>query len=257
VTSPSGTTAQPGTAGSATAEPPVLAYGAVLRPVRQGNAFEETVERLLQVIKLGVAPLGARLPAERDLSLRLGVSRATLRDAIAALQRAGYVESRRGRYGGTFVRTVPVSPPAPERSAAQLAAVLDDVLAMRRAVEMGAAELAASRDLQRGEVEHLRQIVADCADAAPEEYRRADSRLHLAIAELSGSPSLTAAVADVRVRVNDLLDRIPLLATNIKHSNAQHRRIVAAVLDGLPEEARQATAEHLDGSAALLRGFLG
>jgi hypothetical protein len=54
-----------------TAERPALAYDAVLRPVRQGNAFEETVERLLQVIKLGMAPR-RRLPAERDLSLRLG-----------------------------------------------------------------------------------------------------------------------------------------------------------------------------------------
>jgi DNA-binding transcriptional MocR family regulator len=109
-----------------TAERPALAYDAVLRPVRQGNAFEETVERLLQVIKLGMAPVGGRLPAERDLSLRLGVSRATLRDAIAALQRAGYVESRRGRYGGTFVRAIPLTRPAPMRTAAERIAELDD-----------------------------------------------------------------------------------------------------------------------------------
>lgn len=238
-------------------EPPALAYDAVLRPVRQGNAFEETVERLLQVIKLGVAPLGGRLPAERDLSLRLGVSRATLREAIAALQRAGYVESRRGRYGGTFVRAIPTSRPVPSRTAVQLAAVLDDALAMRRVVEVGAAELAAARRLESGEVEHLEQALDHCCHAQPREYRRIDSRLHLAIAELSGSPSLTAAVADVRVRVNELLDRIPLLDTNIRHSDAQHQRIVAAVLDDDPEQARAVMDEHLAGSAALLRGFLG
>ena len=44
-----------------------------------------------------------RLPAERELATRLGVSRPTLRDAIRSLAEAGYVESRRGRSGGTFV----------------------------------------------------------------------------------------------------------------------------------------------------------
>ena len=241
----------------AAADPPALAYDAVLRPVRQGNAFEETVERLLQVIKLGVALVGERLPAERDLSLRLGVSRATLREAIADLQRTGYLESRRGRYGGTFVLAIPGSPPAPSRPVHQLVAELDDALAIRRAVEIGAAELAASRRLETGEIEHVRQALASCCSGQPQEYRRVDSRLHLAIAELSGSPSLTAAVADVRVRVNALLDQIPLLVMNIRHSNEQHQRIVAAVLDGRPAQARSAMDEHLAGSAALLRGFLG
>jgi DNA-binding FadR family transcriptional regulator len=240
-----------------TRERSALAYDAVLRPVRQGNAFEETVERLLQVIKLGMAPVGGRLPAERDLSLRLGVSRATLRDAIAALQRAGYVESRRGRYGGTFVRAIPMARPAPTRSLSERSAELDDALAMRRVVEVGAAELAAGRELEPTEVAHLEQALAACRGADPHEYRRVDSRLHLAIAELSGSASLTAAVADVRVRLNELLEAIPLLATNIRHSDTQHQSIVAAVLAGSPEQARTEMAEHLDGSAALLRGFLG
>lgn len=243
-------------AATVTTERSALAYDAVLRPVRQGNAFEETVERLLQVIKLGMAPVGGRLPAERDLSLRLGVSRATLRDAIAALQRAGYVESRRGRYGGTFVRAIPMPGPAPTRTAAERTAELDDALAMRRVVEVGAAELAAGRLLEPAEVGHLEQALESCCAAEPQEYRRFDSRLHLALAELSGSASLTAAVADVRVRVNELLEEIPLLATNIRHSDAQHQSIVAAVLAGSPERARTAMAEHLDGSAALLRGFL-
>ena len=76
---------------------------ALFRPVRAGNPFEETVERLLQAIKLGVVAPGDRLPSERDLAARLNVSRVTLREAIRALTEAGYVESRRGRYGGTFV----------------------------------------------------------------------------------------------------------------------------------------------------------
>lgn len=227
---------------------------ALFRPVRTRNAFEETVERLLQAIRLGVAAPGERLPAERDLAARLGVSRVTLREAIRALADAGYVESRRGRYGGTFVAeslpaTAPRVPPDGD---------IEDALTLRHVLESGAAEAAAARTLTPADRQTLTAALLDVSgvDTDAAEYRRRDSRLHLAIAEAAGSASLTTAVADVRTRVNELLDAIPLLAANIEHSNAQHRAIVDAILAGDAPAARHAMAEHLDGTAALLRGFL-
>ncbi len=231
------------------------ASAAVFRPVRTRNAFEETVERLLQAIRLGVAAPGERLPPERELAARLGVSRVTLREAIRAVADAGYVESRRGRYGGTFVaETLPGSP---RRDPSDVD--MEDALTMRRVLETGAAEAAAARALTPDERRHLMAALTEVdavgTDSA-EEYRRRDSRLHLAIAEVTAAPSLTTAIADVRTRVNELLDAIPLLATNIEHSNDQHRAIVSAILSGDPPAARAAMDEHLEGTAALLRGFL-
>src|SRR4051794_29044423 len=75
----------------------------VYSPVPVRNAFEVTVERLAQSIRLGVLAGGDRLPPERELADTLGVSRVTLREAIGALRAAGLIESRRGRGGGTFV----------------------------------------------------------------------------------------------------------------------------------------------------------
>ena len=114
----------------------------VLRPVRAGNAFEETVERLLTVIKLGVVGPGARFPAERELAAQLGISRLTLREAIRELHQAGYVESRRGRFGGTFVTYTPPAPDAGElrRMAIRDGDKLTDALTFRLAVETGSAE---------------------------------------------------------------------------------------------------------------------
>ncbi|HEV7654192.1 MAG TPA: FCD domain-containing protein [Mycobacteriales bacterium] len=237
------------------AEPVTAAF----RPVRGGNAFEETVERLLQAIKLGLVQAGDRLPAERELAAQLRVSRMTLREALADLQRAGYVESRRGRLGGTFVRYVPADAAVPPAGALERArtADLEDVLTLRSVLETGAAELAARRGLGPEEAALLRERLADCAAGPPSGYRQRDSRLHLALAELSGSPSLAAAVADVRVRLNDLLDAIPLLPRNIRHSEQQHTAVVEAVLAGDPDRARREMAGHVDGTAALLRGFLG
>ncbi|MGB3438219.1 MAG: FCD domain-containing protein, partial [Actinophytocola sp.] len=135
---------------------------------------------------------------------------------------------------------------------------VEDVLTLRRVLESGAAEAAAARPLTPAERQHLTVALLDVSgvDIDDGEYRRRDSRLHLAIAEATASASLTTAVADVRTRVNELLDAIPLLAVNIEHSDAQHRSIVAAILAGDPAAARQAMDEHLDGTAALLRGFL-
>lgn len=225
----------------------------LLRPLRSGNAFEETVERLLQTIRLGVVPPGRRLPAERDLALQLGVSRTTLREALTALHAAGWVEVRRGRSGGTFVRE---TAPAPGLGPVPPPAEVDDVLALRWVAEVGAVELAAQRELSAARRRELDTHLRAADAAAPEDYRRCDSRLHLALAEASGSPSLVAVVADARTRLNDLLDRIPLLGTNLQHSNVQHRRIVAAVLAADPVRARAEMVRHVEGSAALLRGFL-
>ncbi|OLR89650.1 FadR/GntR family transcriptional regulator [Actinokineospora bangkokensis] len=228
---------------------------AFLRPARTGNAFEEAVERMLQAIRLGVVPPGARLPAERDLAARLGVSRVTLREALRALQEAGYVESRRGRYGGTFVRP---DPPAPGATAlpTDLAAELEDTLTLRAVLETGAAGTAAGRALSPRLRRHLRARLQHCTGADPADYRRRDSRLHLAIAEATASPSLTDAVAGVRARLNALLDAIPLIPQNIEHSDEQHAAIITAILDGDPPAARAAMSEHLSGTASLLRGFL-
>jgi DNA-binding FadR family transcriptional regulator len=232
---------------------------AVFRPIRSGNAFEETVERLLTAIKLGVVAPGERLPSERDLAARLGVSRVTLREATRALQRTGYAESSRGRYGGTFVsETLPkLSKAAARRLAAEAGGDVEDALTLREVLEAGAAGKAASRCLAGGDRDELLSSLHECTasdDVAG--YRRKDSRLHLAIAEATGSQSLTTAVAGIRMRVNALLDAIPVLERNLRHSDVQHARIVAAILAGDEVQAREAMKEHLTATAVLLRGFL-
>jgi DNA-binding FadR family transcriptional regulator len=240
----------------------------LLRPVREGNAFEETVERLLTVIKLGLVGPGARFPAERELAAQFGISRLTLREAIRELQQAGYVESRRGRSGGTFVTGAPPAPDRRElrRLAREEGDRLTDALTFRLALETGAAEALAQ--LMAGPGGRLeppgrlaaRQVLlrrlADVNAASPQDYRRLDTVFHLSIAELTGSSLLTSACADARMRLNDLLNAIPVLQRNIDHTARQHSAIASAILAGDAARARLAVAEHLEGTAALLRGFL-
>ncbi len=259
----------------------------VWRPVRGGNAFEITVARLAQAIKLGLVAEGERLPAERDLAERLQVSRVTLREAIRALREAGYLESRRGRTGGTFVlsgsgaavstssrtrppavnraaraagltsRTAVAEPPRADavELARSMGDSLHDALDFRRVVEPGAAGLAASRTLSAVDRQHLVACLTASRDRTATR-RVADSRLHVTMAAASGSPSLAASVADVQLTLDRLLAAIPVLRRNLDHSDAQHTRIVEAILAGDCAAARAAMEEHCDGTAELLRGLL-
>ena len=289
-------------------ESPGRGLGLLLRPVHGGNAFEETVQRLLQTVRLGLIAPGERLPAERELAAMLAVSRDTLRDALKSLAEAGYLVARRGRYGGTFVTDVlpgtgadhetwdgtgvgsgnadrtgvgsahadgTVKPagagewtgrggsvsgvPAAAHPLARRvppAHEIDDALTLREILEVGAARHAAARALSQAEREQLWASLAESRAATGADYRRLDSRLHLMIGELAGSTSLVPLLAEVRMRVNELLDAIPLQGPNIVHSDRQHEEIVAAILAGRPDAAAQAMAEHLAGTALLLRGFL-
>lgn len=228
----------------------------LIKAVRPTNAYEETMQRLLQSIRLGVIPPGERLPAERDLASMLKVSRDTVREALSTLADAGYVISRRGRYGGTFVVGELPNGLGADPQCVVTAEEVGDVTVLRRVLEIGAAREAAARDLTSDERSALARALDACTNAAATDHRRLDSRLHLLIAELSGSPSLVPVAANIRTRVNALLDAIPVLEPNIAHSTEQHTAIVAAILAGRPQAAAEAMAEHLEGSAALLRGFL-
>ena len=233
----------------------------VLRPIRAHHAFEACVEQLAIAIRLGIYPPGSMLPPERDLAQLLAVSRATLREAITALRSAGVVQTRRGRGGGTEVLdVVPAQRNRPAIAGRQ--EDLRDALEFRAIVEPGAAALAAarsSRDEFTPDDRAALQAVLDAVEGAPDEaiHRRADSILHLTIARLSGSPRLVTAVTDAQDDLHTMLQAIPVLPRNIKHSASQHRAIVTAILAGDEPRARRVMQQHCSDTAALLRGLLG
>jgi GntR family transcriptional repressor for pyruvate dehydrogenase complex len=231
----------------------------VLRSVRGHHAFEGCVEQLATAIRLGVYPNGTPLPTERDLAERMGVSRATLREAIAALRMADMVRTTRGRGGGTVVSYRPEAPAkGGSPGIADRKEQLLDSLTFRRVVEPGACYIAASRSLTATERMVLTTALA-AVDHAEDSavHRQADSRLHLAIASVTASPMTISSVTEVQACLHDMLQAIPVLEVNIEHSTRQHRAIVEAILAGEATKARRAMEQHCDDTAALLRGLLG
>lgn len=231
-----------------------LSPEAVFAPVRSQTAFEETVERLGTAIKLGLLAPGTRLPAERELCARLGIARSTLRQALTALTQSGHVFATRGRGGGTFVSDPqpPADPPSPE-----MLAGWRDTCDERLAVELGVVALASER-ARGADLAALDEIAASLEGMLEDfpAYRQADIHLHVGLAEATRSARLVRAMTEVQGAMTDLIAYIAHPPEVLASSNAQHRRVLAAVREGDAERAVRAMLDHLEGTAHVLAGLL-
>jgi GntR family transcriptional repressor for pyruvate dehydrogenase complex len=229
------------------------AVAAVFEPVQTPTTFEETVDRLGTAIRLGLLAPGSRLPSERDLAEQLAISRSTLRQAITALVESGHLTSLRGRSGGTFV--VP-EPPLAEGSAGPLPDDWHQVLDLREAVEVGAVTLAAER-IGDDPLQIMGEAVTRMEAATEfDDYRRADVRFHIAIAQGSGVARLVALMTEVQAEVTELIAHIAHPPQVLRHSNADHARLIEALRrrDGI--RAVRVLRLHLAGTEHILRGLM-
>ena len=232
---------------------PPLAIEVALGPARPEGAVEQIVRRLGEAIGAGILEPGSRLPAESDLAARLEVAPMTLRQALAVLRSAGFIETRRGRGGGSFVREVRLPTPAPGFSAD----VLRDLTDWRSAISGAAAELAAERApaRERAGLRSLAAAVEAVVGDAPA-YRRADARLHVAIAEATGSRRLVSAETKLQAELGEVLALVPGPELARAMSQAGHEPIIEAIASGLPGDARAAAERHAESTHDWIIGLM-
>jgi GntR family transcriptional regulator, transcriptional repressor for pyruvate dehydrogenase complex len=218
-----------------------------LAPLHPEGAVEQIVRRLGEAIGAGVLAPGERLPSELELAAQLGVAPMTLRQALQILREAGFVETRRGRTGGSFVRDDPaalvVAGDPPTR------AELRELTDWRRAVSAEAAGLAAERAAQPE-----RRAIAEAAASAERAvgefatFRLADARFHIAVAEASRSRRLVAAETQIQVEIAEMLRIVPGPRLARWVSQAGHEPVVAAILAGDADGASNAMTRHVEGT---------
>ena len=229
------------------------ALDAVFEPVHPPTTFEETVERLGTAIRLGILGPGTRLPSERELAEQLGISRSTLRQAITTLVQSGHLTSVRGRGGGTFVVQEP--PLAEGSPAGPVREDWHEVLDLRKAVEIGTVALAAERAGDE-DVALMRQCVDRMAAATEfDDYRRADVRFHIAIAQATGVARLVALMTEVQAEVSEVIAHIAHPPEVLDHSNAEHAEMADAFECHDGAAAVDCLCRHLDGTEHILGGL--
>jgi DNA-binding FadR family transcriptional regulator len=235
-----------------------LARDVVFSPVADGAVVEQTVRRLGEAIGLGLIEVGERLPPEVELATKLAIAPMTLREALRILREAGYLETRRGRGGGTFVRRSLPQQPAREarRHLARLTVEeLSDLMDYRVAMSGAAVALAAERrsDTDLVALEELVEQMAELDAFAP--YRRLDHRFHIAVASAARSPRLVAAETAIQIDLAKLLRLIPESAEMLHVSNEQHRELLAAIRDRSATRARGVMQAHVRGTGDFLVGL--
>jgi DNA-binding FadR family transcriptional regulator len=232
-------------------EPLVIASGPAFEPVRTLQRYEHVAERLAAEIRSGAYAPGERLPSERDLARRLEVGRASVREAIAALQVQGVIETRPG--SGSFV-AADATAKLPAPSGLPHDASPSDLLETRMLLEPAIARLAAERGRPDPECERLLAAMEAAADpgdpASRHGWNESDRLFHLRIAELTGNPVLAGIAGHVAALMDQPLwqrlrdDSIATPGHTSIHL-AEHRMIYEAIADGDPSAAELYAAQHV------------
>lgn len=208
--------------------------------------------QILKAIQTGAYPVGARLPTEAELARQFGVSRPSVREALAALQFAGHVETRRG-YGSVVVTPPPLVAEATRLPDHELRNARDavDLLEARLLVEPYALAVAAD-DPDRQALAEASDLIHGMSVAVdePDLHAETDLLVHRALLMVCPNRSLRATALSLIDRSMDL----PLLPARLKAWAApvlphvwsdQHAAAHAALAAGDAVGARAASAAHL------------
>jgi GntR family transcriptional repressor for pyruvate dehydrogenase complex len=219
---------------------------------------DEAILKIKEMILAGELAPGDRLPPEKELSERLGLSRSSLREAVKALEVIRVLDVRRG--DGTYVTSL-----EPRLLLEAMSFVVDlhddqsvlEIFAVRRILEPAAASLAA-RNVDAGAVERLRTVVASVDDATDVEgLVTHDLEFHRGIADATGNAYLASLIDSisghtVRARVWRGITEENAVDRTLR----EHHAILDAIAIGDADLAHALTLTHVSGVEHWLRSAL-
>lgn len=222
-----------------------------LQPIKTKRIYETIVEQIKSLIVSGNLNPGDKLLSERELSEKLQVSRASVREALCALDMAGLLEVRPGE--GAFVRQ---SKPNDIIESLAFAFLLEkekirDILEVRKGLEIESASLAAERASEENlkkMAEALAQMEEDLRIGAPGDV--ADLKFHYSIAEATGNPLLVRMMNTIYETMNQTLHITRKLwfsstSGTPERLYEEHKEIYQAIRNGDSRKAKEIMADHL------------
>jgi DNA-binding FadR family transcriptional regulator len=217
-----------------------------LQTIEPRRLYRQIADQLRALIQREEYPVGCRLPAERDLAARMGVSRPSVREALIALEVEGLVEVRMG--SGIYVRAREAQRQVERNAHGPL-----EIIRARQLIEGDLAAIAAQSD-DPTLVPDLEEALRDMEDdiAAGRVPVRGDRQFHLRIAATSDNSALLAVVTTLFDERNGQL--FVALGSHFERERtwraavAEHRAVVEAIAARAPARACEAMRGHLQGS---------
>ncbi len=220
-----------------------------LHPVEPKRLYRQIADQLRALIGQGEFGVGTRLPAERDLAQRMGVSRPSVREALIALEVEGLVEVR----PGSGIHVVAREPaPSAKRLRPDTAGPFE-IMGARHLIEGELAALAAQH-ATKTQVDGLRDALArmDAEVSGGAMPIESDRLFHLRVAEVAGNGLLLRTVTDLYDQRNtplfDLMGRHFENEKTWRMAIAEHKAVVTAITAHKPDAARAAMHRHLQRS---------
>ncbi|MBT8130967.1 MAG: FadR family transcriptional regulator [Gammaproteobacteria bacterium] len=206
--------------------------------MKKERLYHAVASKITRMIDEGEFPAGSRLPGERELAERFGVSRVTIREAEIALQAHGLLQIKTG--SGVYVLETAKNGGLPEVSAFELTQA-------RLLFESEAAALAAL-DISDDTLEHLEHLVEKMSSSKRDEADEADRGFHLTIAAASGNAAVRYVVETLWKLRNELgpvkeaYDAV--CDEDSKQRGIEHDEILDALRNRKPRAARKAMRQH-------------
>lgn len=216
-------------------------------------------ERLITAIAIGAYSPGERLPPERELAESLGVSRASLRQALQQVADVGLIEARRGRAGGNFVAMTNWRDVAPEVARRTLEVELPKLLDLfdYRCLVEGMIARAAAERRTADDISELHDALEEFRQASDMiEARTADRRLHGLICRAARNPHLTSLSASLTAVATLGFGSEPYEADFIEQAVAEHTELIQHVVRGEADAAGRAAQAHFSLTLESMRRSL-
>ena len=227
-------------------------------PVSTGRISEEIVEQIKLAIRSGQVRPGDRLPPERDLAERFGVSRVSVRDALRILETSGLITIRVGARGGAYV-TAPPSNLLGEGIANMLMASSlspSQVAEARLVIELAIVPLVCERATEE-DLAFLAEICAESQRALAEGsyHMELSARFHIALARATHNPAIAMLIESFRGPLLATLERAKQVAPTMGRSGVrEHIALVEAIRARDVAKAQEIMARHLGRTVRRLAG---
>ncbi|NFD87221.1 FadR family transcriptional regulator [Clostridium botulinum] len=231
----------------------IIVYGEekskVFTPIKNTKVYEHVINQIKEMIKDGTLKGGDKLPSERDLVEKLGVSRASIREALRVLEIVGIVECKQGE--GNFIKS------SFEDTLLEPLSImfmlndckLKEIFQLRKVIEIETASLAA-KQITDEEIIEIKKIITDIEISEDENEKvKLDTKFHYAVAKATQNFLIVSILNSVSTLMDSFIKDARKNIISKLHKDVidkQHEEIWEALKTHNPIAAASSMRKHLD-----------